>query len=116
MVSLLARLTSSGSKLPIDEDDVALVFEDLYRGRSVVPPYDVPTRPTLVRWDPSQPLSIENCVVFELSDAEKHARALWNPDGSVGTATTAEGLWGKEVKAVVDRRAAEARRVRDWVM
>lgn len=95
---------------------MALIFEDLHRGRSVVPPHDVPTRPTLVRWDPSNPLSIENCVVFELSDAEKHAKTLWNPDGSVATATTAEKLWGKAVKAVVDQRAAEARRVRDWVM
>lgn len=95
---------------------MAFIFEDLYRGRSVVPPHDVPTRPTLVRWDPLISLSIDNCVVFELSDAEKHTKTLWNPDGSVATATTAEKLWGRGVKAVVDRRAAEARRVRDWVM
>ena len=115
MITVL-HLPFSNSKLPIDEDDVAFIFEDLYRGRSVVPPHDVPTRPTLVRWDPSNTLSIDNCVVFELSDAEKHVKALWNPDGSMATATTAERLWGRGVKSVVDRRAAEARRVRDWVM
>ncbi|KAF8902557.1 ubiquitin-protein ligase molybdopterin-converting factor [Gymnopilus junonius] len=104
------------NRLPIDEDDVAFIFEDLYRGRSVVPPYDVPTRPTLIRWDPSRPVSEDNLVVFELNDAEKHARALWNPDGSVCSLTTPAKLWGAEVKEVVDRRAAEARRVRDWVM
>ncbi|KAF8957510.1 ubiquitin-protein ligase molybdopterin-converting factor [Flammula alnicola] len=104
------------NKLPIDEDDVGLIFEDLYRGRSVVPPHDVPTRPTLMRWDPSRPLSIENCVVFELSEADKHARTCWNPDGSVATSTSPEQLWGREVTAVVARRAAEARRVREWVM
>lgn len=105
-----------GSRLPIDEDDVAFIFEDLYRGRSVVPPHDVPTRPTLIRWDPSRPISTDNLVVFELNDAEKHARALWNLDGSASSSMTPEKLWGAEVKEVVDRRAAEARRVRDWVM
>ncbi|KJA23869.1 hypothetical protein HYPSUDRAFT_201007 [Hypholoma sublateritium FD-334 SS-4] len=104
------------NKLSIDEDDVALIFEDLYRGRSAVPPHDVPTRPTLVRWDPSQPLSIQNCVVFELNDAEKHVKACWNPDGSVAGSTTPQGLWGTEVAAVVARRSAEARRVCEWVM
>lgn len=104
------------SKLSIDEDDVALIFEDLYRGRSVVPPHDVPTRPTLVRWDPSLPLSIQNCVVFELNDAEKHVKACWNPDGSVAASTTPQALWGTEVAAIVARRSAEARRVCEWVM
>ncbi|KAF9551067.1 ubiquitin-protein ligase molybdopterin-converting factor [Agrocybe pediades] len=104
------------NKLSIDEDDVALIFEDLYRGRSAIPPFDVPSRPTLVRWDPLRPLAIDNCVVFELNDAEKHARALWNPDGTVNTDASAQQLWGAEVREVVERRAAEARKVRDWVM
>ncbi|KAF9484079.1 ubiquitin-protein ligase molybdopterin-converting factor [Pholiota conissans] len=104
------------NKLSIDEDDVALIFEDLYRGRSVVPPHDVPSRPTLVRWDPSRPLSVDNCVVFELNDAEKHVKSCWNPDGSVATSTSPEALWGRDVATVVSRRSAEARRVLDWVM
>ncbi|EDR10387.1 uncharacterized protein LACBIDRAFT_152374, partial [Laccaria bicolor S238N-H82] len=60
------------NKLPIDEDDVALIFEDLHRGRSVIPPHNVPSRPTLVRWDPLLPLTVDNCVVMEFADAEKH--------------------------------------------
>ena len=82
----------------------------------MVPPHDVPTRPTLIRWDPARPVSTDNLVVFELNDAEKHARALWNSDGSISSSTSPEMLWGAEVKAVVDRRAAEARRIREWVM
>ncbi|TFK31542.1 ubiquitin-protein ligase molybdopterin-converting factor [Crucibulum laeve] len=102
------------NKLPIDEDDVALIFEDLYRGRSVVPPHDVPSRPTLVRWDPARPLSTENCVVFDFADAEKHTKACYGLDESVPTRP--EDLWGDEVSKVVKRRAEEARTVRDWVM
>ncbi|PPQ90840.1 hypothetical protein CVT25_007375 [Psilocybe cyanescens] len=104
------------NKLPIDEDDVALIFEDLHRGRSIIPPFDIPSRPTLVRWDPTHPLSTENCVVLELNDAEKHVRTLWNSDGTASTTTSPAQLWGPEVREVVDRRAAEARRVREWVM
>ncbi|KAF8816346.1 hypothetical protein BYT27DRAFT_6450980 [Phlegmacium glaucopus] len=33
------------NRLPIDEDDIALI--KTYRGRSLLPPHDVPTRPTL---------------------------------------------------------------------
>ncbi|KAF8152998.1 hypothetical protein B0H34DRAFT_773838 [Crassisporium funariophilum] len=102
------------NKLPIDEDDVALIFEDLHKGRSVIPPHDIPTRPTLVRWDPSHPLTVDNCVVFEHGDAEKHVKACWNENGT--PATPPGELWGNEVQLVVDRRAREARRIREWVM
>ena len=100
------------SRLPIDEDDVALVFEDLYRGRSLLPPHDVPTRPTLVRWDFTRPLSIENCIVLEHKDAEKHAETC------LGAKSAAAGrdLWGKEVEEIVQRRVTEARKVKEWVM
>lgn len=87
-----------------------MLFDDLYRGRSVVPPHDVPSRPTLVRWDPALSLSLENCVVFEHGDAEKHAAEC-----CIG-GKDPEELWGLEVAKVVSRRAAEVRRVREWNM
>lgn len=93
----------------MDEDDVGLIFEDIHRGRSIVPPYDVPTRPALVRWDAKQPLALDNCVVLEHKDAEKHADAIKNGSGP-------EELWGKEVIDVVKRRQDEVRKLRDWVM
>ena len=105
-------LTKSNSRLPIDEDDVALIFEDLYQGRSVVPPHDVPSRPTLARWDYTQPLAVDNCVVFEFKDAEKHAvtcLAAKSPSAPVQ-------LWGKGVEEIVKRRSAEARRVMNWAL
>ena len=100
------------SRLPIDEDDIALIFEDIYRGRSLLPPHDVPTRPTLVRWDLARPLCLENCVVFDQPDAEKHVKTCWHEDGS--QAIMPKELWGEDVQRLVDRRAAEARRCRDW--
>ncbi|EGO01130.1 hypothetical protein SERLA73DRAFT_167269 [Serpula lacrymans var. lacrymans S7.3] len=90
------------NKLPIDDDDVALIFEDLHRGRSVVPPHPVPSRPTLMRWDPAEPLTLENCVVFEFAEAEKHAREL--------------NVWGEAVQQVVDRRSKEIIGYREWTL
>jgi len=94
------------SKLPIDEDDVALIYEDLYLGRSVIPPHDVPAKPALVRWDVSRPLSVENCVVMSLGEAEKHMKASGTP-GEV---------WGREVQEIVERRATDIARSKAWVM
>jgi hypothetical protein len=34
-------------------------------------------RPALVRWDPRGPLSLENCVVAELKEAERAVRSVF---------------------------------------
>lgn len=98
------------SKLPIDEDDVALLFEDLYLGRSVVPPHSVPSRPQLIRWDPSKPLVIENCVVFDFAEAEKHSKECLGDERR----RPAE-VWGDQVQRIVDKNALEVDNYRAWV-
>jgi tRNA threonylcarbamoyladenosine dehydratase len=111
------------SKLPIDEDDVALIFEDIYRGRSVIPPHAVPSRPVLVRWDPTLPLSVGNCVVMEHGDAEKHTKECLGINAAPVVDAVTHGVrqkpvdfWGKEVAMVVDRRAKEIAKYQEWVM
>jgi len=109
------------NKLPIDEDDVALIFEDLHRGRSVIPPHAVPSRPVLVRWDPEMPLTAENCVVMEHMDAENHTKkclGISNKDKEAinGVRQRPADLWGEEVAIIVERRAKEVARHREWVM
>ncbi|KAF9453340.1 hypothetical protein P691DRAFT_801156 [Macrolepiota fuliginosa MF-IS2] len=101
------------NRLPIDEDDVGLIFEDLYRGRSAVPPHEVPQRPTIVKWDFRKPITIDNCVVFEYKDAEKHAKACWSPTGDH---VDPDSIWEEAVQDTVKRRAEEARKVMEWVM
>jgi hypothetical protein len=110
------------SKLEIDEDDVALIFEDLHRGRSVIPPHAVPSRPVLIRWDSELQLTAENCVVMEHGDAEKHAREclginmITSAGDEVATVRRPIDLWGEEVATLVERRAKEVMRQREWVM
>ncbi|GLB39743.1 putative ubiquitin-protein ligase molybdopterin-converting factor [Lyophyllum shimeji] len=101
------------NKLPIDEDDVALIFEDIHRGRSVIPPHNVPSRPTLVRWDVSRPLSVDNCVVMDFGEAERHIKECGTPEQPL---KRPEEVWGQETQKVVDRRIEELRRARAWVM
>jgi tRNA threonylcarbamoyladenosine dehydratase len=91
------------SKLPIDENDVAFLFEDLHRGRSVVSPNRVPTRPVLLRWDIDRPLSLENCIVMDSPEADTHVQ-----EGLVG--------WDELTKALVYRRQEEVRRYKNWIM
>ncbi|KAF8558694.1 hypothetical protein OG21DRAFT_1089423 [Imleria badia] len=102
------------NKLPIDEDDVALVFEDLHLGRSVVPPHNVPARPQLLRWDPLKPLVPENCVVFEFGEAERHQKECLGI-GNAGERRRPVEVWGDQVQRVVDKNAAEVEKYRAWV-
>ncbi|KAJ7733370.1 ubiquitin-protein ligase molybdopterin-converting factor [Mycena olivaceomarginata] len=94
-------------RIPLDEDDVALLFEDVHRGRSVVPPHAVPVKPTLVRWDPARPLGVENVVVMDAGEAGVHG----SDSGEGGP-----GAWGEDVREAVRRRVEEVERWRGWVM
>ncbi|KAG6906592.1 hypothetical protein DXG01_012995 [Tephrocybe rancida] len=109
-----SKLTSETiNKLPIDEDDVALIFEDVNRGRSVIPPHNVPSRPTLVRWDVTKPLTVDNCVVMDFAEAEKHSKESGTSEEPL---QRPENIWGTGPQHVVDRRVEELRREREWVM
>ncbi len=103
-------------KLAIDERDIGFIFDDLHRGRSIVPPHALVAKPALTRWDIREPLSLVNCVVLSRSDIQR-----LNEKGGIGE--DVEWWGGKEgeqgvvsgevVTAVVRRRQEEARRVLD---
>jgi len=59
-------LVSSISRIPITEEDAGFLTEDLHRGRSCVPPYNIPSRPVLVRWDPSTQVSLQSSLTEDL--------------------------------------------------
>ncbi|KAJ7787188.1 hypothetical protein B0H14DRAFT_3163380 [Mycena olivaceomarginata] len=89
-------------RLPFDEDDVALLFEDVHRGRNVVPPHAVPVEPIVVRWDPVRALGVENVVVMEAGEAGVH-----ESDGGEG----GQGARGEDVREAVRRRVEDVERV-----
>lgn len=87
-----------------------MLFDDIHRGRSVVPPHAVPVRPALVRWDPAHPLALGNCVVMEDQHAKRHLEQCFD------AGKKPEELWGAECAELVARRKEEVRRVEEWVM
>ncbi|OCB86991.1 ubiquitin-protein ligase molybdopterin-converting factor [Sanghuangporus baumii] len=89
------------NRLPIDETDVAFIFEDLYRGRSLIPPHRIPNKAQLTRWDPNEPLSVHNCIVLDLPEFKKHVDGL--KEGK-----RPEQIWGDGVTALVAKRRKEA--------
>ncbi|KAH9931507.1 ubiquitin-protein ligase molybdopterin-converting factor [Fomitopsis serialis] len=80
-----------------------MLFDDIHRGRSVVPPHAVPSRPAL-------PLALGNCVALEDKDADRHAKECFE-DGR-----RPEEVWGEECARVVERRKDEVRRAEEWVL
>ena len=50
--------------LPISEQDVLYIFEEIHRARSVAPPYFVPSRPMILRWKKERGLAWDNLVIF----------------------------------------------------
>lgn len=101
------RLTGGTvSKLPISEQDIAYIFEDLHRGRSTIPPHAILPRPQLSRWNIHEPLTPQNCVVLSHQEAQ-----VLHDNGGVGDEVVKRGIWPEETMEVVHRRQKEA----DWV-
>ncbi|KAH8112931.1 ubiquitin-protein ligase molybdopterin-converting factor [Phellopilus nigrolimitatus] len=97
------------NRLPIDETDIAYILEDLHRGRSLIPPHRVPNKVALTRWDPSAPLSVQNCVVLDWPEYQKHVEGC-------ASGQTPEEIWGEEVSALVSKRRKEAKNWWDRAM
>jgi len=99
------------NKLPLDEDDVSFVFEDLYRARSAIPPHDVPSKPVLVRWNLASPLSLTNCVVMDEVQAKKHLQSY----AEQGKHWSPSTVWGDKAQSIVDKRSAEVARYQQYI-
>ena len=96
-------------RIPISEADVCYLFEDLHRGRSVTCPLiAICAKPTLIRWDAGGAVSVDNLVVMDRGEADRHDREVLH-----GGKTPAE-LWGEETVALVEKRRMLERENRDY--
>lgn len=109
---MLSRYDLFARKLALDEDDAVIIIEELHGGRSIIPPYAVPTIPTLSRWDPDLPLTITNCVFMDAKDATKHSKECLSGDERRRPAD----VWGADVAESVKHKAKELERYREWVL
>ena len=92
-------------KLPISQEDLGYLFEDLNYNRSTFPPHVILPKPMAMRWDIRRDVSIDNVVIIGPKEAEKHEKECLI--GGQGL----EDVWGKDVVDMVGRRSEEARQV-----
>ncbi|WWC71060.1 uncharacterized protein I206_105013 [Kwoniella pini CBS 10737] len=95
-------------RLPISWEDIGFVFDELYNGRTSLPPYEIVPKFAIVRWDKDQILDIGNIVVMSSKDAMKHEKICLK-DGQ-----NLVEVYGKEVVDKIRRKSEEARRVLSW--
>lgn len=95
-------------KLPISLEDIGFVFEELYHGRSSLPPFEVLQKANVIRWQKNQDLSVDNLVVMGNKDAEKHTKECLIDDKHV------REVWGDEVVDFINRKSDEARKTIAW--
>nr|ODN91594.1 mitochondrial protein [Cryptococcus depauperatus CBS 7855] len=95
-------------KLPISLDDIGFVFEELYHGRSSLPPFAIPLKAAVIRWDRSKELSFDNLVVMGNKEADKHMSECL-----VG-GKPLEQVWGEEVVDLIKKKSEEARNIMAW--
>lgn len=92
-------------KLSVTTDDIGYIFEDLNYGRGTFPPHLVLPKPVAIRWDPKRELTVDNIVIVNAKDAEKHEKeCLMGGDDPVN-------VWGREIVEIVKRRFEETRKV-----
>ncbi|EPQ27770.1 uncharacterized protein PFL1_04515 [Pseudozyma flocculosa PF-1] len=89
--------------IPFNVNDVCYLFEEVFRGRSVVPPFDSLSQAQLERWDSTLPLSYSNVALFSRAQAKIHEREVLKKGRSPIE------VWGSETARMVKRRMAEQR-------
>lgn len=82
-------------------DDIQYVFEEIFHQRSVVPPFETPSKPFLLRWDSTIPLALNNVAVFSREQARRHE------DEVLRRGTSPWEVWGDEAGEMFKRRMAE---------
>jgi hypothetical protein len=54
----LADIALGPRRVPWSVEDVGYVYEEVYRARSVVPPFETLSTARMLRWDSTLPLSV----------------------------------------------------------
>lgn len=93
------------ARISVNQDDLALVFEDIYNGRSSLPPRTVLPRPVATRWDKRKELTEDNVVIMSVKDAEKHEAECLKGGKSL------EEVWGQEAVEHIRNKSDEVRKV-----
>lgn len=95
-------------RIPFSVNDCAYVFEEVFRGRTVVPPFESLANGQLMRWDSQRPLDYDNVALFDRRQAREHEQKVLKEHAAP------EQVWGERTAAMVQKRLAEERRMSRW--
>ena len=90
--------------IPFSINDIAYLFEEVFRGRSIVPPFDSLSGAQLERWDSTLPLSFQNVALFSRAQAKVHEAEVLKKGRSPVE------VWGADAAHMMKRRMASERR------
>ncbi|KAJ9475739.1 tRNA threonylcarbamoyladenosine dehydratase 1 [Pseudozyma hubeiensis] len=102
--SLDTSNTGPRHHIPFSINDIAYLFEEVFRGRSIVPPFESLSGAQLQRWDSTLPLSFQNVALFSRSQAKVHEAEVLKKGRSPVE------VWGGDAANMVRRRMASERR------
>jgi len=108
---LLARENKlvGATRIPFSEEDIGYIFEDVFRGRSVVHPgFQVSSHPCMVRWRMEEELHWGNCVVMDRAEADLHQQKV------LRDRLLPSVVWGPETVRLVQARFSEELDLRKW--
>ncbi|CBQ69602.1 conserved hypothetical protein [Sporisorium reilianum SRZ2] len=99
-----ANNTGPRHYIPFSINDIAYLFEEVFRGRSIVPPFDSLSGAQLERWDSTLPLSFQNVALFSRAQAKVHEAEVLKKGRSPVE------VWGADAAHMIKRRMASERR------
>ena len=102
-LSVSEARSGRGQSIPFSVNDVAYLFEEVFRGRSVVPPHESLAGAQLQRWDSTLPLAYENVALFSRKQAKLHEREV------LQLGRSPVEVWGEAAARTVRRRVAAGR-------
>lgn len=95
----MSRIGMPDQRIPISVDDVGYILEEVFRGKSPLSGYS--TKLVLSKWDPNQPVSLQNVVIMTKEEQKNHEKRVLNGGESL------ENVYTKEQIDLVNKRLDE---------
>ncbi|KDN44096.1 hypothetical protein K437DRAFT_294972 [Tilletiaria anomala UBC 951] len=83
--------TASDAPPPLlfNANDIAFLFEEIFAGRTIVPPFESLSHAQMMRWDASLPLSWSNIALFSRTQAKIHEKEV------LAQGKSPHAIWGE---------------------
>lgn len=101
LAAQMSRIGMPDQRVPVSVKDIGYILEEVFRGKSPVSGYS--TRLTLSKWDPKEPVSLQNVVILTKDEQKIHEdRVLLGNEKF-------EDVYSKEVLHLIKKRFGEER-------